>query len=224
VPLQPKEQMLSHEDLLELIEPHPQLYLVGKVPLPAAQNAAYLRQLKRLIAAKNIIGIKLYPGYEPFYPNDKRYAKVYDLCEQFEIPVMLHTGDVMERGYLKYALPLHVDELATTRPALTIIICHMGNPWQLDTAAVTFKNENVYADTAGLFYRRIDPGIEAFLHEKIDDFIHWNAKGEKLIFGSDWPVTDVRDTRKLIDGLCFSKKERHLIFCGNAKKLFKIKC
>jgi predicted TIM-barrel fold metal-dependent hydrolase len=223
VPIHPHEKIMSNEQLLKLIEPYKQLHLVGKVPLKDCQNKKYLKNLQGHIAAKRIVGIKLYPGYEKFYAHEKRYGKVFDLCEKFDIPVMIHAGDVMERGYLKYATPLHIDELATDRPELKIIICHMGNPWQLDTAAVAFKNENVYADTAGLFYRHIGKGERKFLHRKIEEFIQWNAKGEKLIFGSDWPITDVKDTVHLINELCLSKKEKHLIFCKNAMKLFKIK-
>jgi len=223
IPFPHEHPFLTHEQLLTLMRPYPQLHLVGKVPLKEAQNKAYLKKLKEHVEAREIISIKLYPGYEQFYPHDKRYNKVYDLCEEFDIPVMFHSGDVMHTGYLKYTNPLHVDEIATDRPDLKIIICHMGSPWQLDTAAVTFKNENVYAETSGLFYKKLDPVTKKFLHRKIEEFIHWNIKGEKLLFGSDWPITDVGDTIKLINSLHFSKKEKHLIFCGNAKKLFGIK-
>ena len=223
VPLKPREQMLSNEQLLALIQPHKQLALVGKVPLKMAGNAAYLKSVRALIASKKMVGMKLYPGYEPFYPHDRRYNKVYDLCEQYSIPVMLHTGDVMESGVLEYATPLHVDRLAASRPELKIIMCHMGNPWQLDAAAVTFKNQNVYADTAGLFYQKLNKHAKFFLHRKIEEFVHWNEKGEKLVFGSDWPVTSVKDTISLINSLHFSKKEKHLIFCGNARKLFRLR-
>ncbi|MGA9149278.1 MAG: hypothetical protein WBZ36_01770 [Candidatus Nitrosopolaris sp.] len=32
-------------------------------------------------------------GYEHYYPYDKRYQQVYDLCVEFKAPVMIHTGD-----------------------------------------------------------------------------------------------------------------------------------
>ena len=72
-----------------------------------------------------MIGIKLYPGYENFYPQDKRYNKVYDICEEFDIPVMIHTGDVMDKGRLKFAMPLHIDELANKRSELKIIMTEL---------------------------------------------------------------------------------------------------
>jgi hypothetical protein len=222
IPLAGSTGFLTNEEILQLIEPHRQLKLVGKVPLHSAKSKPYLKRLERHIDAGRVIGIKLYPGYEAFYAHDKRYDRTFDLCEQYDIPVMFHTGDVMELGFLRYATPLHIDELATKRPELKIIMCHMGSPWQLDAAAVAFKNENVYADTAGLFYKKLDARMQSFLHKKIEEFIEWTGKGEKLLFGSDWPITPVNGTKKLINSLCFSSWEKHAIFCRNAKKLFRV--
>ncbi|MGY8915387.1 MAG: amidohydrolase family protein, partial [Flavobacteriales bacterium] len=39
-----------------------------------------------------IKGLKLYPGYEPFYPNDNRLKVVYDMAVEFDVPVMFHSG------------------------------------------------------------------------------------------------------------------------------------
>jgi hypothetical protein len=223
IPFPHDKHFLTNEEFIALIKPYKQLKLVGKVPLRQSTNKKYLQGIKKHLEQKELVGIKLYPGYEPFYAHDKRYGKVYDLCEQYDVPVMMHTGDVMEEGYLKYATPLHVDELATKRQDLKIIMCHMGSPWQLDAAAVTFKNENVYADTAGLFSKKLDATMQHFLHHKIEEFIEWNGKAEKLVFGTDWPITPIKDTITLINSLHLSNKEKHLIFCGNAKKLFRIR-
>ncbi|HJS81553.1 MAG TPA: amidohydrolase family protein, partial [Nitrososphaera sp.] len=51
-------------------------------------------------------GMKLYCGYEHYYPYDKRYQRVYDLCIEFGVPVMIHTGDTFSSaGKLKYSHP-----------------------------------------------------------------------------------------------------------------------
>ena len=220
----PHEKFMTNEELAKLIWPYSNLHLIGKVPLKSAKNSKYLKKIRDLIKEKIMLGIKLYPGYENFYPQDKIYNKVYDICEEFDVPVMIHSGDVMDKGFLKYARPLNVDELANNRPELKIIICHMGNPWVLDTAAVTSKNKNVYADTSGLFYKNLTPKIKKFLENKIEEFIQWNEHGEKLIFGSDWPITSIKDSISLIRDLPhFSEKEKEMIFHKNAKRLFKIK-
>ena len=49
------------------------------------------------------------------------------------------------RAYLKYSHPLTLDEAAVRHPDVNFVMCHFGNPWLLDAAAVE-KNENVMTD------------------------------------------------------------------------------
>src|SRR5687767_6836845 len=51
------------------------------------------QELRSLLTARAIKGLKLYPGYEPFYPGDPRLTPAYLLAEEFDVPVMIHTGD-----------------------------------------------------------------------------------------------------------------------------------
>ena len=37
--------------------------------------------------------IRLYCGYEHYYPYDERYQRVYDMCVEYGYPLMIHTGD-----------------------------------------------------------------------------------------------------------------------------------
>ena len=51
---------------------------------------------------------------------------------------------------VRFAHPLNIDEIAVENPELTIIMCHLGNPWILDCQEILYKNQNVYADISGL--------------------------------------------------------------------------
>ena len=110
-----------------------------------------LRELAEFLQAGLVKGLKLYPGYEHFYPHDRRLQVVYELAEEFDVPVMIHSGDTYSpRGKVKYAHPLEVDEVAVDHPGLKLVICHLGNPWLVDCMEVVYKNPNVYADISGL--------------------------------------------------------------------------
>ena len=86
-----------------------------------------LRELADFLRAGLVQGLKLYPGYEPFYPHDSRLEVVYQLAEEFDVPVMIHSGDTYHpRGKLKYAHPLEVDEVAVDHPKVKFVICHLG--------------------------------------------------------------------------------------------------
>ena len=62
-----------------------------------------LKNYKKWIKDGLIKGLKIYAGYEHYYPYDERYNKVYDTCLEFGIPVMIHTGDTFSpKGKLRY--------------------------------------------------------------------------------------------------------------------------
>lgn len=110
-----------------------------------------LKQYRTWLKDRLIIGIKLYCGYEYYYPNDQRYQKVYDMCIEYGVPVMIHTGDVYSwMAKLKYAHPLNIDDIAVDNPELRIVMCHLGNPWIADCQEILYKNRNVYSDISGL--------------------------------------------------------------------------
>jgi hypothetical protein len=52
-----------------------------------------LRELADFLSAGLVKGLKLYPGYEPYYPHDARLKVVYELAEGFDVRVMFVSGD-----------------------------------------------------------------------------------------------------------------------------------
>ena len=72
-------------------------------------------------------GIKLYPSYNHFYPNENRMYPLYSLAQEVQIPVLVHTGSSVFKGSkIKYADPIHLDEVATDFPDLTLLMAHGG--------------------------------------------------------------------------------------------------
>jgi len=65
-----------------------------------------LREIADYLRSGEIKGLKLYPGYEPFYPHDRRLQVVYDLAVEFDVPVMFHSGDTYTpKGKIRYSHP-----------------------------------------------------------------------------------------------------------------------
>ncbi len=145
-----------------------------------------------------VVGFKLYPGYQPFYPHDKLFHPLFDLAAQLDMPVVIHTGDTAGgHGMLKYAHPLCVDEAATLFPATRFVIAHFGNPWLPDAMQVARKNPNVYIDVSGLAVGRLAPGDFRAEHGDFFDYTRmWmKALGDfsKFLYGSDWPLVHMAD-------------------------------
>jgi predicted TIM-barrel fold metal-dependent hydrolase len=127
-------------------------------------------------------------------------------------------------GKLKYAHPLNIDDLATDRPNLKIVICHFGNPWILDAAEVVYKNENVYIDLSGLITSRGGNKREYMkvLANNLSKAIYHMEGCNKILFGSDWPMGEPSDTILLIRELTIKEDNLHEIFYKNAENLFNL--
>jgi predicted TIM-barrel fold metal-dependent hydrolase len=182
-----------------------------------------LRELADDLRAGLVKGLKLYPGYEPFYPHDKRLQVVYDLAEEFGVPVMIHSGDTYSpKGKLKYSHPLEIDEVAVDHPNVRFVICHLGNPWLTDTMEVVYKNANVYADISGLMLGEFTEAFEIYMRDEIEDVITYAGEPEKFLFGTDWPICSMNSYVQFARELEIPDRDRRLLLYENARKLFRL--
>lgn len=170
-----------------------------------------------------IKGLKFYPGYEPFYPNDSRLQIWYEMAIEFDVPVMFHSGDTYApRGKVKYSHPIHHDDLAVDYPELKIVICHVGNPWIKDCMEVVYKNDNVYADISGLVLGDFTEKFERFMKAEIEQMITYAGNPKYLLYGTDWPISNMNSYLKFMDQLDLPEEKKELILWKNAAELFKI--
>jgi predicted TIM-barrel fold metal-dependent hydrolase len=182
-----------------------------------------LKDCRKWLKDGTIKGIKLYCGYEHHYPYDERYQKVYDLCIEFDYPLMIHTGDVFSyTAKVKYAHPLNLDEVAVDNPDLKIVICHIGNPWIIDCQEVVYKNKNVYADISGLTVGSFSREGEIHYIDKINEFLRYTESPHKLLFGTDWPIADIDSYIQFAKRLNLDSEDQELLMYRNAKNIFKL--
>jgi Tat protein secretion system quality control protein TatD with DNase activity len=182
-----------------------------------------LKDCRKWLKDGTIKGIKLYCGYEHHYPYDERYQKVYDLCIEFDYPLMIHSGDVFSStAKIKYAHPLNLDEVAVDNPDLKIVICHIGNPWITDCQEVVYKNKNVYADISGLTVGSFSREGEIHYIDKINEFLRYTESPHKLLFGTDWPIADMDSYIQFAKRLNLDSEDQELLMYRNAKNIFKL--
>ncbi len=182
-----------------------------------------LRETAEFLQQGLVRGVKLYPGYEHFYPSDKRCQVIYELCVEYDVPVMIHSGDTFTpHGKLKYAHPIHIDEVAVDHPALRIVICHLGNPWLRDCMEVVYKNRNVYTDISGLVLGDFDSKFENWMREQIEEVILYAGEPRYLLYGTDWPLASMESYLDFIRNLDMPTPTKQLILSENAMRLFKI--
>ena len=149
-------------------------------------------QLATWYGEGKIKAVKFYTGYEHFYPNDRVVEEYLMNLADVGCPVIFHSGDCLnsvKHAKLKYAHPLHIDEVAVDFPDIKFVIAHMGYPWHRDAAEVCYKNANVYADISGFVYGQFDAISAGNFRSALQEFITI-AGTNKLMFGSDFPISD----------------------------------
>ena len=97
-------------------------------------------------------GLKLYPSYNHFYPNDPGLYPVYTLAEEQGLPVLFHTGSSIFPGSkIKYANPLHLDDVAADFPQLHLLMAHGGRGlWYEDAFFLSRIHPRLFLEISGL--------------------------------------------------------------------------
>jgi predicted TIM-barrel fold metal-dependent hydrolase len=172
------------------------------------------QELTRLVRECGIRGLKLYPTYNYFYPNDRMLYPVYAAAEELEIPVMMHTGSSVFKGArLKYGDPVYADDVAVDFPSLNILLVHSGRGFWYGSAFFLARlHPNVYMEVAGLPPQKL-----------LDYFPELERNADKIIFGSDWPAAaSIRKNVEAVNNLPLQPSTKEKILGGNAARLLKI--
>jgi predicted TIM-barrel fold metal-dependent hydrolase len=168
-------------------------------------------ELERCVKDLGFKGLKLYPTYQHFFPNNKFLYPLYNKAQELGIPVMVHTGSSVFKGSrMKYGEPKLLDDVAVDFPDLTLIMAHSGRgAWYDEAFLLATIHPNVYMEVSGLPPKKL---LTYFPNlEKVTD---------KVIFGSDWPgVSSIRDNIEAIKGLGLGQEATERMLGGNALKV-----
>lgn len=178
----------------------------------ASINPKSLNKKKRLArwVKSEVCGIKLHPLFNLFRPNAKSAYKMYKLAQEFNLPILFHTGlSPAAPSYLRRFVKIN-DYLCAVRdfPKVRFILGHGGgySDWE-DAIKITRKYENVYLETSGQ-----PPKV-------ISEFIK-NVDINKILYGSDWPFYPMAvSLAKILLATESNKQERKKLLYNNAQKL-----
>jgi predicted TIM-barrel fold metal-dependent hydrolase len=158
-------------------------------------------QLVHCVDVLGLRGLKVAPIYQGFDPQDPRHLPLFRKAELLGIPVIWHQGTSFVRnGPLKYSNPILLEDIAIACPDLTMIVAHMGHPWEAECVALIRKHSNLYADVSALHYRPWRH-YQAFITALEYGVEH------KLLFGSDFPsatpaqvIAGLRKVNAIVEG------------------------
>lgn len=172
-----------------------------------------VKALERAVKEYGFIGAHshVFP-YAPF--NDRIWYPFYAKCVELDVPLISqigHSGELMPSANGR---PILIDDVALYFPELRIVAAHTGWPWVEELIAMSWKHPNVYIATTAHLPRYWDPALVQFINSRGQD---------KVLWGSDWPITDPRDSLAQIEKLGLKEEAKRKLLRENATKVYKLK-
>ena len=159
-------------------------------------------------------GIKLYPSYNHFYPNDRRLYPLYSVAQEEQLPVLVHTGSSVFKGTkIKYADPIHLDEVAADFPNLVLLMAHGGRGiWYERAFFLSRLHPLLYLEISGLPPKNL-----------LNYFPDMENNIDKFVYGSDWPaVQTISSNIEAIKKLPLKEESKKKILYDNAAKILRL--
>ncbi|MGH2534340.1 MAG: amidohydrolase family protein [Thermomicrobiales bacterium] len=179
-----------NDETAAFVNAHPDKFIGFLTVHPADPHA--LDEMERGAQDLKLRGVKLGPNYQNFDPLGKEAFRVYRYAEDHRLPVLFHQGTSPVRfADVDFAHPRHMDRIASAFPNLTVIMAHIGHPWQIDCIAVVRKHPNLWADVSGSVLRPWGH------YQAMVAAMEWGVL-DKLLFGSDFPASTPEETMALL--------------------------
>lgn len=177
------------------------------VGLSVEENLASLRR-------HHLTTVKLHPLFQNFALNDPR---LWAILEAFgsDIAVITHVGAGGDARTNALSSPKMVADIARQFPDLTLMACHFGGYKILDDAEEMLSGADVILETSW------PPTLAALAPERVKRLIH-NHGAERVVFGSDWPMTNPAAEISAIQRLGLTDAETEAVLGGNLARLLNL--
>ncbi len=203
----PHQVMSINSFIAQEVKKHPDC-LIGLGTLhPESSNIEYdLQHIMEL----GLHGVKLHPDIQRFKIDDWRCLKIYELCEHYNMPILMHTGDYR----FDYSNPNRMLPILQIYNNLTVIGAHLGGWSVWDEACDKLSGlPNFYVDSSSSLYT-LSP-------QKAVDIIRRYGT-DRVLFGSDFPVFSPDIELERFMALPLTDNERRMILSENVIKLYNI--
>ncbi|MEK3795649.1 amidohydrolase family protein [Paenibacillus sp. FSL R7-0204] len=182
-------EVLSNEKIAEAVRAHPDK-LRGFASVNPYKGKEALAELDYAIKTLGMQGFKLNPNdYGGFVLNDRDLLyPLYERCSELGVPVSVHTGITPGSIFrMKHNYPILLDDVAVDFPDLTLIVEHMGHPWNDLCYYMVGRHDNMYVTITAVANILIHNNPKVFRMELAKMISVCGS--HKILWGSDWTVT-----------------------------------
>lgn len=155
-------------------------------------------------------GVKLHPDIQQFKIDDYRCLKIYELCEEKGLPILMHTGD---KRY-DYSNPNRLIPILEIYTGLTVVGAHLGG-WSIWEEAVERLHgiPNLWFDCSSTFYW-LDK-------DRVRELI-MTLGCDRVLFGTDYPMWHPQKELDAFFSMGLTDRQNEMILSRNAMRVFGI--
>lgn len=200
---EPDDLVRQNDDILEVLEAHPQ-QMLGFVYLNPKHTEASLDEMKRCLRDGPMVGVKLWVAQRCSEPE---LDPIVEYATELGVPILQHTWIKATGNLPGESTPGDLARLAARHPEARLICGHAGGNWELAIPAVRdFTNVSMglggFDPTAGV--------TEMAVRE---------LGAERVLFGSDAPGRSFASQIAKVTGADISVSQRDLILGENLQRL-----
>lgn len=146
-----------------------------------------LEMFERAVGDMGMRGLKIHPA-AGFFPSDEACYPLYGKCEEYGLPVIIHTGSQPPPLKSRYGRPIYVDDVAADFPGLSIVMAHAGHQLWKEALLVASVKPNVHLDVSGwqVVFNQHPADFYRMLRRVVDDLGPW-----RVFFGTDGPYLNL---------------------------------
>lgn len=154
-------------------------------------------------------GIKLHPIFQDFKIDEDRALKMFEQIGS-KFPVLIHLGDKNS----DYSSPKRLSRVMEKFPEITFIGAHLGGYSEWEEAKEYLIGKNLYIDTSS--------SVRFMKPKEAKDIIRLHGV-DKVLFGTDYPLSNHKFEIECLKKLRLTKEEYEKIYWKNAYNLLSIK-
>lgn len=164
-------------------------------------------EIDRIISL-GLSGLKFHPIFQGFKIDEDKAMKMFEAIGD-KLPVLIHLGDKNS----DWASPERLANVMDAFPEITFIGAHLGGYSEWESAKKHLFGRNLYFDTSSSM---------RFMKPKVAKEIIRAHGADKILFGTDYPLSDHKYEMECLKKLRLRKEEYEMIYWKNAYKLFRI--
>lgn len=211
-----EEADISNSEIEQLVKYDSDFFIGFAAVNPMKENAE--EELRRAFEEQGLRGLYINTARLHIYPYDKKLIPLYDICQQYNRPIIFQSGLSLENNaFAKYCRPVDFEEVLYRYPDVNMCLTHVGWPWVQETASLLLKYKNCYTETALMNFDGPYQIYKKVFTEDMGKLWVEHNIADKILFGSGSPrIRPVRSKRGL-DSLGFSEETLEKIYWKNAE-------